>query len=228
MQTLSSSRGEWPHTASSARGERTLEEIRAYWNEHIHDLAIARHPAGSREFFDELEAYRFEKLDYLPRVVDFTAYEGQALLEVGCGVGTDLLRFGRNGAVVTGIDLAEVSIDLARKNFESHGVSGDLRMMNGEKLEFDDAIKPTMTSRLWLMPAGKVDAHSLQALAQEALSGVFEQLKEIDKNMGKGLLTKEGNKILIQDEKGKETIVISTPDAGSSLYPFSVTVTVMR
>ncbi len=139
LRTLSSPRGEGPHTASSATGEKTLEEIRAYWNEHIHDLAIARHPAGSKEFFDELEAYRFEKLDYLPRVVDFTAYEGQALLEVGCGVGTDLLRFGRNGAVVTGIDLAEVSIDLARKNFESHGVSGDLRMMNGEKLEFDDA-----------------------------------------------------------------------------------------
>ncbi|PYV31659.1 MAG: hypothetical protein DMG09_25680, partial [Acidobacteria bacterium] len=57
LQTLSSSRGEWPHTASSATGEKTLEEIRAYWNEHIHDLAIARHPAGSREFFDELEAY---------------------------------------------------------------------------------------------------------------------------------------------------------------------------
>jgi capsular exopolysaccharide synthesis family protein len=49
--------------------------------------------------------------------------------------------------------------------------------LRGE-IEFDDAIKPTMTSRLWLMPAGKVDGHSLQALAQEALSNVFEQLKE--------------------------------------------------
>jgi SAM-dependent methyltransferase len=113
--------------------------VRAYWNEHIHDLAIAQHPAGSKEFFDELEAYRFEKLDYLPRVVDFTAYEGRALLEVGCGVGTDLLRFARSGAVVAGIDLAEVSIDLAKKNFVAHGASGDLRVMDGEKLEFDDA-----------------------------------------------------------------------------------------
>lgn len=49
--------------------------------------------------------------------------------------------------------------------------------LRGE-IEFDDAIKPTMTSRLWLMPAGKVDGHSLQALAQEALGNVLETLKE--------------------------------------------------
>jgi capsular exopolysaccharide synthesis family protein len=49
--------------------------------------------------------------------------------------------------------------------------------LRGE-IEFDDAIKPTMTSRLWLMPAGKVDGHSLQALAQEGMAAVFELLKE--------------------------------------------------
>jgi uncharacterized protein involved in type VI secretion and phage assembly len=43
-------------------------------------------------------------------------------------------------------------------------------------------------------------------------SKVFEKLKELDKNMGKGLLTKAGNKILIQDEKDKESILISSPD----------------
>ena len=117
----------------------TLQEIRAYWNEHIHDLAIARHPAGSKEFFDELEEYRFDKLQYLPQVVDFTAYKGKELLEVGCGIGTDLVRFARNGAVVTGVDLSEVAIDLAKKNFESRGLAGDLRVMDGEKLGFSNA-----------------------------------------------------------------------------------------
>jgi capsular exopolysaccharide synthesis family protein len=54
------------------------------------------------------------------------------------------------------------------------GLSEALR---GE-IEFDDCIKPTTMSRLWVMPAGKVDGHSLQALAQEGLGSVFEQLKE--------------------------------------------------
>jgi 2-polyprenyl-3-methyl-5-hydroxy-6-metoxy-1,4-benzoquinol methylase len=115
-----------------------IEAIRVYWNEHIHDLQIARHPVGSREFFEELEAYRFEKLDYLPRVVDFTAYKGKRVLEVGCGVGIDLVRLAKHGAIVTGVDLSEQAIRLARKNVEFNCVKADLMIMNGEDLKFDD------------------------------------------------------------------------------------------
>ena len=39
--------------------------------------------------------------------------------------------------MVTGIDLADVSIELARKNFALHGLSGDLYIMNGERLQFN-------------------------------------------------------------------------------------------
>lgn len=116
----------------------TLGAIRAYWNEHIHDLEIAQHPIGTKEFFEELTAYRFEKLEYLPRLVDFTVYRGKRLLEVGCGVGLDLVRFAQHGAIVTGVDLAEVSIKLAKKNFAFHGVTGDLQIMDGEHLHFND------------------------------------------------------------------------------------------
>jgi capsular exopolysaccharide synthesis family protein len=44
--------------------------------------------------------------------------------------------------------------------------------------EFDDVVKPTPVSRLWMMPAGKLDAHALQALAQDGVCGVFDRLKE--------------------------------------------------
>jgi ubiquinone/menaquinone biosynthesis C-methylase UbiE len=40
--------------------------------------------------------------------------------------------------VVTGIDLAEISIELARKNFEGNALPVDLRVMNGEALQFED------------------------------------------------------------------------------------------
>ncbi|MCA9923436.1 MAG: class I SAM-dependent methyltransferase [Anaerolineales bacterium] len=115
-----------------------IAAIGTYWNEHIHDLEIATHPVGSAGFFRELDAYRYDKLRYLPQVVDFPNYKGKTFLEVGCGVGIDLIRFARDGAIVTGVDLAEVSIDLAQKNFEHNGLDADLRVMNGEALDFPD------------------------------------------------------------------------------------------
>ena len=125
-------------TDYAARHRNLKEAVRAYWNEHIHNLEIARHPAGSKDFFDELEAYRFEKLEYLSRVVDFTAYRDKRLLEIGCGIGTDLVRFAEHGAIVTGVDLAEVSIDLARAHFALKGVPGALGVMDGESLALED------------------------------------------------------------------------------------------
>lgn len=122
----------------AATNQELLRAIARYWNDHIHDLAIATHQVGSKGFFEELDVYRFDKLRYLPRVVDFDGYVGKAVLEVGCGIGIDLLRFALGGAYVTGVDLSETAIALAKKNFEQHGQSGELLVMNGEALEFDD------------------------------------------------------------------------------------------
>jgi len=123
---------------SLALHDPQLEAIRKYWNEHIHDLAIAKHPVGTKGFFADLDEYRFDKLRYLPNVVDFNAYRGKKILEIGCGVGIDLIRFAKGGAHVTGIDLAQQSIQLAKKNFEYNALKADLRLMNGEALEFAD------------------------------------------------------------------------------------------
>lgn len=116
-----------------------IEDIQRYWNHRIHDLEMTDHPVGTRAFFDDLHDYRFDKLHYLPQLVDFSSFKGQRLLEVGCGIGTDLVRFAQGGARVTGVDLAQTAIDLARKNFELHGVAAEeLRVANGEALPYPD------------------------------------------------------------------------------------------
>ena len=117
-----------------------ITEIQRYWNHRIHDLEMTDEPVGTRAFFDDLDDYRYDKLRYLPQLVDFSAYQGQRLLEVGCGIGTDLVRFATGGARVTGVDLAQTAIDLAHQNFVLHGVTADeLRVANGEALPYPDA-----------------------------------------------------------------------------------------
>jgi SAM-dependent methyltransferase len=117
-----------------------IDAIQHYWNERIHDLEMTTQAVGSREFFDDLDDYRFDKLHYLPRLVDFNGFRDQKLLEVGCGIGTDLVRFARGGARVTGVDLSTTAIDLARRNFALHDLPADeLRVGNAEALPFDAA-----------------------------------------------------------------------------------------
>ena len=113
--------------------------VRDYWNHHIHDLDISTNAPGTREFFADLDQYHFEKLHHLPRLIDFTAYRGRKVLDVGCGAGTDLVRFAKGGAIVSGVDLSSSAVALARQNFAQQGLAADLREADGETLPFEDA-----------------------------------------------------------------------------------------
>jgi SAM-dependent methyltransferase len=100
---------------------------------------MTRHEPGTREFFQDLDEYRFDKLRYLPRLIDFSGYRGKRLLEVGCGIGTDLVRFAEGGAQAVGVDLSVTALDLARKNAGCSNVPVRLHLANGEALPFEDA-----------------------------------------------------------------------------------------
>lgn len=117
----------------------TIADVSKYWNTHIHDLEITRHPVGSRGFFDDLDQYHFEKLHHLPRLVKFDGYAGKAVLEVGCGAAIDLARFAKAGARASGVDVAASAIELAKANFEQQQLTGDFRVASGEELPFPDA-----------------------------------------------------------------------------------------
>jgi SAM-dependent methyltransferase len=115
-----------------------IDQVRAYWERHIHDLQITSHAVGTRGFFADLDQYHFEKLHHLLRLVPFDAVKGRRVLEVGCGTGVDLARFARGGAIVTGVDLTLSAIELAKANFSQQGLAGDFHVADGERLPFAD------------------------------------------------------------------------------------------
>src|SRR5918993_3435209 len=132
VELLLYSKDRVPSPASSSTAD-----VRTYWNHHIHDLEITTHPVGTPGFFSDLDQYHFEKLHHLLRLVDFDGWRGKRVLEVGCGAGTDLARFARGGAIVSGVDISSSAIELARRNFEQQGLAADLRVADGEQLPFE-------------------------------------------------------------------------------------------
>ena len=75
--------------AISPSDARTQGAVRAYWD-GTSPTGRSRAIRRERKFFEEVEAYRFEKLSYLPQRVDFAGYPGRSVLDVGCGLGNDL------------------------------------------------------------------------------------------------------------------------------------------
>ena len=112
--------------------------VREYWDTHIHDLEITRHPPGSAGFFADLDEYHFDKLHHLLRLVPFDGMKGRKVLDVGCGAGVDLLRFARGGAIATGVDISPGAIALARSNASHQGLDVELGVADAEQLPFGD------------------------------------------------------------------------------------------
>ncbi len=70
--------------------------------------------------------------------MDFDGYRGKRVLDVGCGAGTDLVRFAKGGALVSGVDISPSAVALARQNFSQQDLEADLREADGEHLPYAD------------------------------------------------------------------------------------------
>ena len=99
----------------------------------------AKYEFATREFFDEVERHRYQEYaPWMPSVMGFDQFKGKRLLEVGCGMGTDLLQFARGGSVCTGIDLTPRSVEISSLHFGLYDMRADFVLGDGESLPFAD------------------------------------------------------------------------------------------
>jgi SAM-dependent methyltransferase len=118
--------------------EQLKERVRAFWQAHPCGTKFSDAEIGTREFFERVEAHRYEKEWHIPAAADFTNTDGLKVLEIGCGLGTDGAQFAKAGADYTGVDLTEAAIELARKRFELFGLQGNFQVVDAEQLTFPD------------------------------------------------------------------------------------------
>jgi len=74
----------------------------------------------------------------MPEIMEFAAHAGHQVLEVGGGMGTDLVQFAKHGAIVTDVDLSEGHLELAQENFRLRGLTGRFVHHDAESLPFEN------------------------------------------------------------------------------------------
>lgn len=118
--------------------EKLKADVREYWNAHPCGTQFTHLEWGSKQFFDEVERFRYEIQPFMRSIMEFDNFSDKRLLEIGCGLGTDLLQFARAGAIATGVDLTPASIELVKKRFAAEGIPVDAQVADAEHLPFED------------------------------------------------------------------------------------------
>lgn len=118
--------------------EQLKERVRAFWQAHPCGTKFSDAEMGTREFFERIEAHRYEKEWHISAAAGFANANGLKVLEIGCGIGTDGAQFAKAGADYTGVDLTDAAIELARKRFELFGLKGQFQVADAENLDFQD------------------------------------------------------------------------------------------
>jgi SAM-dependent methyltransferase len=123
-----------------AGGDGEKQRAREQWTHDPAGAVYGRlHEFGTREFFDEVERHRYEEYaPWMREVMGFNQFAGKRLLEVGCGMGTDLLQFARGGANVTGVDLTPRSVETSRHHLKLYDQTGYFAISDAENLPFAD------------------------------------------------------------------------------------------
>lgn len=102
----------------------SIEDIRVYWDRRPCNIRHSPLPVGTAGYFDEVERRKYLVEPHILGFADFPRWNGKRVLEIGCGIGTDTVNFARAGADYTGLDLSEVSLELARARFQVFGLKG--------------------------------------------------------------------------------------------------------
>jgi ubiquinone/menaquinone biosynthesis C-methylase UbiE len=113
------------------------DAVRSYWNAAPCGTPDVAAVPGEDKFRD-LERIRYQREPFIERFARFEDARGKRLLEVGVGAGTDHLRFARAGALCSGVDLSDVSLEATRRRLTAENLSSDLRVADAEELPFPD------------------------------------------------------------------------------------------
>jgi ubiquinone/menaquinone biosynthesis C-methylase UbiE len=98
-----------------SQSEDLKPRVRDFWDAQSCDTQVAKSTKFSRDYFEEIERFRYFDQPFIHSFAQFTRYRGKKVLEVGVGAGTDFIQWLRAGAYVHGVDLTNEAVTNTRQ-----------------------------------------------------------------------------------------------------------------
>jgi SAM-dependent methyltransferase len=118
---------------------RLAQDRREFWTGYQPGFRASDAPVGSPAFFTDVEAHLYALEPDIAELVDFERWAGLDVLEAGCGIATDGMRFVRAGARYTGIDFSPTALAFGRRRLDLEDRTARLVRGSITHLPFADA-----------------------------------------------------------------------------------------
>lgn len=114
--------------------KKEFDKVYQYWNDRPCNIKHSNKTIGTKEYFSEVTTRKYFVESHIHEFANFKKWNGKLVLEVGCGIGTAAQTFVENGAIYTGIDISDYSIELSKKRFNLFNLNGNFIVHNIEHL----------------------------------------------------------------------------------------------
>jgi ubiquinone/menaquinone biosynthesis C-methylase UbiE len=129
---------------ADSQTEQLKAEVRDFWNQQSCDTQMAAAPKFSKEYFEQIESFRYRDQPFIHGFAQFSRYRDKRVLEVGFGAGTDFIQWVRAGARACGIDLTPEALENLTHRITAYGLPapeqitvGDAETLPFESESFD-------------------------------------------------------------------------------------------
>ena len=110
----------------------SIQKVVDYWNKRPCNIKHSKKEIGTKEYFEEVSNKKYKVEPHILEFADFEKWKNKKVLEIGCGIGTAMISFIKNGAIYTGLDLTSKAIDLGKKRLDVYNLKGELMVCNAE------------------------------------------------------------------------------------------------
>tara|TARA_R110002049_G_scaffold275301_1_gene453325 strand:+ start:6387 stop:7346 length:960 start_codon:yes stop_codon:yes gene_type:complete len=120
--------------------DEQINNLRGSLEKNYLDRGDTKSKLSKEEYNSAINGQLFERLHYnrnriAPWLNSIKSLNGAKILEIGCGTGISTLALAEQGVNVTGIDVDEGALNVAKDRMKIAGLDADLYLMNADEIK---------------------------------------------------------------------------------------------